>query len=50
MTINLTGIAIFAGLSMLVALPARAQPNRPGSTKPDGLARAYARVLLNSAG
>jgi hypothetical protein len=37
MSINLTGVAIVAGLSMLVALPARAQPNRPGSTKPDAI-------------
>jgi len=35
MTINLTGVAILAGLSILVALPVHAQPNRPGSAKPD---------------
>jgi len=35
MTIKRTGVAILVGLSMLVALPARAQPNRPGSAKPD---------------
>jgi len=34
MTINLTGVAILAGLSILVALPVHAQPNRPGSAKP----------------
>ena len=33
MTINLTGVAILAGLSILVALPVHAQPNRPGSAK-----------------
>jgi hypothetical protein len=35
MTINLTGVATVVALSMLVALPALAQPNRRGSAKPD---------------
>jgi hypothetical protein len=35
MTVNLTGVAILAGLLILVVLPVHAQPNRPGSAKPD---------------
>jgi hypothetical protein len=32
---KIMGIAILIGLSMMVALPARAQSNRPGSAKPE---------------
>ena len=35
MTTKITGIATVVALSMMVTLPGRAQPNRPGSPKPD---------------
>ena len=35
MTINLTRLAVLAGLSIFVASGARAQPAQPGSAKPD---------------
>jgi hypothetical protein len=35
MTIDLTGVAVLVGLSILVALPARSQANLPGSAKPE---------------
>ena len=35
MTTEITGIATVVALSMMVTLPTRAQPNRPGSPKPD---------------
>jgi len=35
MTTEITGIATVVALSMMVTLPTRAQPNRPGGPKPD---------------